>query len=114
MSGAWRRLRPHSLRAHLLAPIWKRIPEKQRWTVVHWLNKSTHYCWCDLVDAALCWHNDDSCDTALPTHSGKNDRCKTVCDWSHPDHFGEHDCSCYCGKFQFLAPEGAINREARR
>ena len=28
----------HSVRSHVVAPIWLRIPEKHRWTIAHWLN----------------------------------------------------------------------------
>lgn len=101
----------HSLRAHLLAPIWSRLSERMRWRTVDRLNRSERYCWPDLVDAALCWHEGDACDIALPTPT-RAEQCASACDWSHPDHVGDHECSCYCGKFQFRANEGAIDRKA--
>lgn len=110
-------MRGHSIRAHVVAPIWARVPEKTRWRIVAWLNRSQGRCWCDLVDAAMCWHHDtdDACGVPTPLiGSDKAARCKSVCDWSHPDHTGEHDCACYCAKFQFLAPDGAIDRKANR
>lgn len=108
-------LAEHTIRAHIVGPLWACIPEKTRWHIVTWLNRSPDRCWCDLVDAALCWHRErDACDIPTPLGSDKGARCKSVCDWSHSDHVGEHDCACYCGKFQFLAPEGAIDRKATR
>lgn len=104
-------LQHHSLRSHLLAPIWLRVPEKHRWTVVSRLNKSRRQCWCDLVDAALACHERDACDVSVPgPRSERAPRCASACDWSHPDHTGEHPCACYCGKFQFTAPDGGIER----
>lgn len=100
----------HSATSHLLGPIWARVPERSRWRIVGWLNKSRRYCWCDLVDAALCHREDDACDIRLPRAGDKGDRCKTVCDWGRFDHTGEHDCCCYCGKFQFRAIDGARDR----
>lgn len=101
----------HSVWSHVAAPIWLRIPEKHRWTVVHWLDKSRRRCWSDLVSDALGYPEDDPCDVHVPSLRGDATlRCATTCYWSHPDHAGSHDCACYCGKFQFAAPDGAIDR----
>jgi hypothetical protein len=94
----------HSVRAHITAPIWLRIPEKQRWTIVNWLDKSRRRCWSELVSDALAVPQDDPCDVSVPTlRADGAPRCAAVCGWLHPDHAGDHDCSCYCGKFQFTA-----------
>lgn len=104
----------HSLWHHLAAPIWTRIPERHRWTVVHWLDKSRRRCWANLVSDALTLREDDACDTHVPSLRGDDGaHCRSVCDWMHPTHSGEHDCSCYCGKFQFAAHEGGLDRRAR-
>lgn len=103
----------HSVYAHIAAPIWLRIPEKHRWTIVYRFDKSRRRCWSDLVSDALAYREDDPCDTHVPPVQITSDgaaRCKSVCDWSHPDHTGEHPCACYCGKFQFVAPNGSIER----
>lgn len=106
-------LADHSIRAHVVAPIWLRLGEKRRWTVVHWLNKSKRQCWSDLVTDALAYPEDDSCDVHVPRLRGERaPRCASVCDFMHPDHAGKHDCSCYCGKFQFAATDGALERRA--
>lgn len=103
----------HSVRSHLLAPIWLRVPEKHRWTFVHWLDRSRRRCWSDLVSDALARPEDDACDVYIPSLRGeKKPRCASVCDWMHPSHAGDHDCSCYCGKFQFAAADGANDRRA--
>lgn len=103
----------HSAWSHIAAPIWLRVPERARWRIVYRLNRSRRRCWCDLVDDALCYREKDACDihvpTLRPTGAG---RCGSVCGWSHPSHVGEHACSCYCNKFQFVATEGAIERRA--
>lgn len=92
----------HSIRQHLLAPIWVRIPEKRRWDVVHWLNKSDRRCWCDLVEAALVYREKDDCDTRIPFFGAERaQHCATVCGFMH-DHAAE-GCRCYCGKFEILA-----------
>ena len=101
----------HSIWRHVAAPIWLRVSEKHRWTVVHWLNKSRRRCWSDLVSDALTNREADPCDTRVPNlRADRAPRCASTCDWMHPDHAGEHDCSCYCGKFQFLANDGANER----
>lgn len=97
----WRR--EHSLYSHIVAPIWLRIPEKQRWKIVARLDKSRRRCWSDLVNDALAQADgDDACDThvpALPCSTAPD--CATHCYWV--GHSGVHDCACYCGKFQFTA-----------
>lgn len=101
-------LQGHSLWAHIVAPIWLRVPEKRRWTVVNWLNKSRRRCWSDLVSDALAYREDDACDIHVPTlRAGRVPDCASVCGWLHADHTGEHPCACYCGKFQFIAAEGS-------
>lgn len=101
----------HSVYSHLAAPIWIHIPEKYRWTVVHWLDKSRRRCWSDLVSDALTHREDDACDIRVPRLRGERaQRCASVCDWMHPDHAGEHTCGCYCGKFRFTAADGANER----
>lgn len=92
----------HSVRAHVVAPIWVRLPEKARWRIVNLLNKSDWFCWADLVSAALCYPEDDACDVHTPTTSGA-EHCANVCGWMSPEHKTEHPCSCYCGKFRFTA-----------
>jgi hypothetical protein len=102
----------HSVRSHIVAPIWLRIPEKHRWTIAHWLNRSRRTCWADLVDDALARPESDPCDVHIPSLPGvRKPRCASVCWWSHPEHTGEHDCSCYCNKFQFTATDGARDRD---
>lgn len=97
----------HSLWAHVVAPLWLRLPEKRRWAVVYWLNKSQRRCWSDLVSDALGYHEKDACDVHVPALRGeRKPSCATTCGWSHPDHTGQHDCACYCGKFQFVATRG--------
>jgi hypothetical protein len=105
--------RGHSVVAHVVAPLWVRVPEKRRWRIVHRLDKSRERCWSDLVDAALTHSESDACDIKTPLGCAA-DRCKSVCDWGHLDHAGEHDCSCYCGKFQFRTPEGSRDRDGAR
>lgn len=107
----------HSVWQHLAAPVWSRIPEKHRWTVVHWLNRSSRRCWSHLVDDALTCREEDACDTNVPSLRGSRDLdCARTCHWlggrAVHDHEGEHDCRCYCGKFQFRATEGADDRKA--
>jgi hypothetical protein len=102
----------HSVRSHIVAPIWLRIPEKRRWDVVSLLNRSRRQCWSDLVSAALACPEDDACDVHTPSLGERAPRCALTCDWMHPTHCGEHACSCYCGKFQFTATNGAIERRA--
>ena len=92
---AW--FRHHAIRQHALVPLWRRIPEKQRWRIVSLLNHSDRYQWCDLVHAALCLVEDDPCDTPLPAMA---DRCRTRCEWIGCDH-SPGQCTCYCGKFTF-------------
>ena len=107
-------LQNHSVWAHIAAPIWLRIPEKRRWTVVYWLNKSRRRCWSDLVSDALGYHEADPCDVHVPRLRGERaPRCASVCGWFYADHSGEHPCSCYCGKFQFTATEGSRDREVK-
>jgi hypothetical protein len=106
-------LRYHSVRSHLVAPIWRRVPERVRWEIVHHLNKSQHRCWCDLVDAALCQREDDACDVSIPPRREAEPYCSRVCGYSHFEHAGSHACACYCGKFQFQATDGAIDRRGR-
>ena len=100
----------HSIKHHVFGPLWLRVSERLRWRIVHVLNRSDRYCWSDLVGAALTTGGPefDACDVALPLAG--SERCRTVCDWSHPSHTGEHECNCYCGKFRFTAPDGAIDR----
>lgn len=103
----------HSIRAHITAPIWLRIPEKWRWKIVHQLNRSQRQCWSDLVSDALAYRESDPCDVHVPRLRGERaPACASVCGWSHPDHDGEHACSCYCGKFQFVAANGARHMRA--
>lgn len=98
----------HEVWPHLVAPIWTRLPEKHRWTIVHWLDKSRRRCWSDLVSDALAYHESDPCDMNVPRLRGERElRCASVCGWMHPTHTGEHSCACYCGKFQFVAAEGS-------
>lgn len=101
----------HSLSSHLVAPLWLRVPEKWRWRIVHRLDRSRRRCWAELVDAALAHPGADACDVRTPLGCGAG-TCPTRCDWSHPDHAGQHECSCYCGKFQFTAAAGSIERRA--
>lgn len=103
-------LQDHSVKAHIMAPIWLRVPEKRRWMVVYWLNRSQRQCWSDLVSDALAWPESDPCNVHFPSLHGEHAlRCASVCEWGHPDHVGEHQCYCYCGKFQFVAPRGATD-----
>jgi hypothetical protein len=104
----------HSVTKHIVAPLWLRLPEKHRWTVVHHLNKGKRQCWSDLVSDALAYRESDPCDINTPSPlSDTAKRCRTTCDWMHPDaHSGKHACSCYCGKFQFTAAEGSHERKA--
>lgn len=102
----------HSLWKHIAASVWLRIPEKRRWTIVGLLDKSQRRCWADLVSDAMAYPERDACDVHVPPLRG--DRaldCASVCGWSHPTCTGEHACRCYCGKFQFTAPDGAIDRK---
>jgi hypothetical protein len=111
MSRAREWLRWHSLYHHLTAPLWRRLPERRRWAVVHWLDRSRRRCWGSLVDAALCSAEDDPCDVRVPALRGEQPlRCATTCGWSHVEHTGPHTCACYCGKFMFRATEGARDR----
>ena len=96
-------LRLHDLTHHALVPLWRAIPKRRRWDVVHLLNRSARTCWCDLVDAALSDNEPDPCDSALPLGSASLE-CRTHCKWT--DHGTEgHECACYCGKF---GPTGAF------
>lgn len=102
----------HSIRAHIVAPIWLRLPQRTRWAVVRLLNRSNRRCWSSLVDDALPHREQDMCDVRVPSLRGNNaERCASVCDWAHPLHEGEHDCSCYCGKFRFTATESAARKD---
>lgn len=104
-------MRQHSIRAHLIAPVWLRLPAKWRWSVVHRLDRSRRQCWSTLVDAALASPEADSCDVRIPSLRGeRTPRCASVCDWSHPEHTGRHSCDCYCGKFRFTAADGYADR----
>lgn len=105
-------LHDHLLSDHLLAPVWLRTPAKLRWKYVDWRNRSQRTCWSSLVDAALAEREDDACAVKLPTRCFAG-ACATTCDWSHPEHRGEHMCDCYCGKFRFTALEGALDRRER-
>jgi hypothetical protein len=106
-------LRTHSIWQHVAAPVWLRVPERHRWTIVTWLNKSRRRCWSDLVSDALTVRTSDCCDTYVPSLLGeRNPACASVCGWGYPAHTGEHPCSCYCGKFQFTATEGSCDRSA--
>lgn len=103
----------HSLWQHIAAPIWIHIPEKGRWAIVNWLNKSPRRCWCDLVDDALASREDDPCDVHIPMlRPGPEPYCARECRFMHSEHSGSHACACYCGKFQFPATDGAIERRA--
>lgn len=107
MSAVRRWFEWHSIWQHLAAPVWLRIPEKHRWTVVSWLDKSRRRCWADLVSDALAVRQDDACDISVPSlRAEREPRCASVCGWMHPEHAGTHDCACYCGKFQFTASSG--------
>lgn len=93
-------VRWHDLTQHALVPLWRAIPERRRWDVVHALNRSRRTAWCDLVDAAIGNRDPDPCDGILPISSSLY--CRTRCGWV--DHGTEgHECSCYCGKF---GPQG--------
>lgn len=97
----------HSIRAHIVAPIWLHTPSRIRWAFVHLLDRSKRQCWSDLVDAALATPEDDACDVEVPSLLGeRGPRCASVCEWMHVDHTGTHACTCYCGKFRFTAPTG--------
>jgi hypothetical protein len=100
-------LREHSIKAHLLAPIWLRVPERWRWRIVDRLNRAQGRCWSSLVDAALAEREDDACDVHLPTGCSASD-CARTCYWF--GHEGPHDCGCYCGKQRFQAAEGYADR----
>jgi hypothetical protein len=106
----------HSVQSHLIAPIWLRIPEKRRWAIVTRLDRSRHRCWSDLVMDALAEREDDACDVSTPQlRAGKTPPdCASVCSWygAAGQHEGEHECGCYCGKFQFVAPDGIRDRAA--
>lgn len=115
MSALRKWLQWHSVYSHIAAPIWLRIPEETRWRIVDWLNKSRRRCWPDLVAAAIAYHWDDYCNVHFPRLStDRAPHCASVCDWMHPDHAGIHPCRCYCGKFQFTATDGALERQATR
>lgn len=105
----------HSLRLHVVAPIWLRLPGKWRWAIVSQLNKSPDRCWADLVSAAMPHKEQDACDVRTPFGCSAR-RCNDTCDWMggsvRHDHEGTHACSCYCGKFRFAATEGADERRA--
>lgn len=110
--------RDHDVMQHILAPFWVRIPERWRWRIVHRLDRSRRLCWSSLVDAALTTGREsDSCDVRTPLRCGAGD-CATTCGWMggrvRGDHVGDHDCSCYCGKFRFRAAQGADDREEVR
>jgi hypothetical protein len=109
-------LMDHSIWQHVAAPAWLRVPEKWRWWTVDKLNRSQQRCWSTLVSDAMTHREDDACDTHVPSLRGGEDaaRCKSVCDWFHPDHAGQHACACYCGKFQFTASDGLSEREQAR
>lgn len=109
----WRGVRTHYWRAHLIAPVWIRLPERLRWRIAHRLDSAPIIgrllCWSSLVDAALTHREDDACDVRTPLGCGAGD-CSTTCYWGggkvRGDHLGAHPCSCYCGKFRFTAPSG--------
>lgn len=108
-------LQYHSIWQHVAAPLWLRIPEARRWKIVGWLDRSQRQCWADLVSDALAYREDDACDVHVPRLLGERaPACASLCGWSHPDHNGEHACSCYCGKFQFVATLGANERREAR
>ena len=106
-------LREHSIKAHIVVAVWVRVPEKWRWRIVHRLDRSRQRCWSSLVDAALCYREDDACDVRTPLGCAAGD-CGATCYWVGGrvvgDHIGSHDCACYCGKFQFRATEGGDER----
>lgn len=94
----------HSVWSHIAGPIWVRIPEKHRWRVVDWLNKSDRRCWGNLVDDALAVPEKDACDISVPgLRDDRGPSCAETCGWMHPQHTGTHECGCYCGKFRFTA-----------
>lgn len=107
--------RDHSVWQHVAAPIWLRLPEKARWTVVGWLNRSDRNCWTSLASDALAYREDDACDIHVPSLRGDDaSDCRSRCDWMGgrvTGHAGEHACACYCGKFRFMAYEGAGDRQ---
>lgn len=104
----------HSLRDHLVAPIWLRVPAKWRWRIVHHLDRSDKRAWCSLVDAALAEREDDACDVRTPLRLSA-DYCRSTCTTlGLTDHRGQHECSCYCGKFAFTAADGASDRRVAR
>ena len=97
----------HSIVDHIVAPLWLRVPEKLRWRIVNRLDRSQDRAWCNLVDAALAEPEEDACDVSNPLRSTAS-HCKTDCHFF--GHSGEHDCACYCGKFEFRAMEGYDDR----
>lgn len=98
-----RALQYHDLPRHILVPLWARVPERARWAVAHFLNRSQRWEWCTLVDAALKpTDGDDPCDGKLPTMAGLDGPCRNVCGWLH-NHSGGTQCACYCGKFTWSA-----------
>jgi len=104
----------HSLQSHILGPIWVSIPQKARWKIVVWLDRSRRRCWSDLVSDAMAEREDDACDIHTPSlRPGPAPRCASTCEWFGPagQHEGQHECGCYCGKFEFIAPNGRHDRE---
>ena len=96
----------HSLWQHVAVPVWRRIPEKHRWTVVSWLNRSERRCWCDLVEDALCRPEPSgcACDERVPDPRPRTTRCATECGmFKHLP--GERSCACYCGKYRFTVTD---------
>lgn len=90
----------HSIRHHVLVPLWARVPANARWTIVNWLNRFDIFCWSDLVDAAL--HptdGPDACDGRLPLPAFDRPACSKTC-WWLPEHEDHADCTCYCSKFK--------------
>lgn len=62
-------LQTHSLRHHVAAWLWLKVPETWRWTAVTRVHKAMpDLCWCDLVDGALAKRDPSAClcDVSLP------------------------------------------------
>ena len=102
----------HSVIAHIAAPLWLKVAPKMRWRIVYWLNRSKKRCWCDLASDALAEPQDDACDVSVPWILVNKPSCASTCYTF--GHGGEHNCRCYCGKFEFTAPDGYEERRDKR
>lgn len=69
----------HGIVRHWAGVLWLALPERHRWTIVHWhYKRHPEVCWCELVDAAyLDVKKEDyrkpwgcGCDVPLPTEAG--------------------------------------------